>query len=353
MPSEHAGGARATATVRCVRPSGPTELVLRRVEPDADDELRDVVALAGRALGWRAGEPNEELFRWKHRANPFGPSPMWVAEVGGTLAGFRTLMRWQWVSAAGEVLHAVRAVDTATDPAFQGRGIFRALTLHAVRELVADGADFVFNTPNDQSRPGYLRMGWQQLGRVPVAAAPSGPAGVLRMAQARTAAGKWSVDLPLGLPAAEVTADAELLGRLLASQPVPDGLRTDRTPAFLRWRYAGGPLTYRAFVTDEGPAGGIAFFRCRRRGRATELTLCDVVVPGGDRSRSRGLVRSLRAAARATGVDYLVAVQRPLLGSCGVRLPRQGPILTWRPLCRQEAPRLQTWDLRLGDVELF
>ncbi len=70
---------------------------------------------------------------------------------------------------AGEVLRAVRAVDTATDPDYQGQGLFTALTMHGLDEVRADGVDFVFNTPNDQSRPGYLKMGWQTVGELPVA----------------------------------------------------------------------------------------------------------------------------------------------------------------------------------------
>ena len=84
--------------------------------------------------------------------------------------GFRTLMRWEFLD--GErVVRAVRAVDTATHPDYQGRSIFTRLTLHALDELVAEGVEFVFNTPNEQSRPGYLKMGWQVVGQLPTAVA--------------------------------------------------------------------------------------------------------------------------------------------------------------------------------------
>ena len=85
---------------------------------------------------------------------------------------FRVLMRWEFVE-HGRVVHAVRAVDTATHPDYQGRGIFTRLTLHALDELRHE-IDFVFNTPNDQSRPGYLKMGWQVVGRLPTAVRPTG-----------------------------------------------------------------------------------------------------------------------------------------------------------------------------------
>ena len=71
------------------------------------------------------------------------------------------------------MLRAVRAVDTATDPDYQGRGLFTRLTLQAIDELRAEGVDFVFNTPNDQSRPGYLKMGWQVVGTLPTHVRPT------------------------------------------------------------------------------------------------------------------------------------------------------------------------------------
>ncbi len=62
----------------------------------APEDSPQILDLAAAALGWREGEPNEALFNWKHRDNVFGPSPMWVAEVDGELAGFRTFLRWEW-----------------------------------------------------------------------------------------------------------------------------------------------------------------------------------------------------------------------------------------------------------------
>ena len=67
-------------------------------------------------------------------------------------------------------MRAVRAVDTATHPDFRGQGVFSALTLGALEELRSDGVAFVFNTPNERSRPGYLKMGWQPVGQVRVLA---------------------------------------------------------------------------------------------------------------------------------------------------------------------------------------
>jgi GNAT superfamily N-acetyltransferase len=309
-----------------------------------------IVALAGAALGWRPEDPNGALFRWKHVDNPFGASPMWVAVADDQLVAFRTLLRWRFVDRERGPQLAVRAVDTATHPDHQGRGLFTRLTRHALAEVGADGVDFVFNTPNAASRPGYLKMGWVDVGRVPVAVALAGPTAALRLVRARVPAGKWSIDATVGEDAADALADAGALEALLGGQPAPDRLRTHRSAAFLRWRYAMGPLRYRVLLRTGRVEDGFVVFRLRRRGAAVEATIGDVLVPGGDRRLERELLRAVRREARP---DYLIRVQRPPITKSALRLPRQGPRLTWRAVGRTDAPPLADWDLRLGDIELF
>ena len=81
-------------------------------------------------------------------------------------------MRWEW-KCGNQVYRTFRAVDTATHPSHQGKGIFKKLTLKAVDVAIENGDNFIFNTPNDQSRPGYLKMGWEQIDKVKVALRPA------------------------------------------------------------------------------------------------------------------------------------------------------------------------------------
>jgi GNAT superfamily N-acetyltransferase len=316
----------------------------------ATDADRDaIVGLARSSLGWEEGDRPAAFFSWKHDENPFGPSPMWVAEDDDDLVGFRTFLRWEFVDPDGAERRAVRAVDTATHPDHQGKGIFTRLTLGAIDALRAEGVDFVFNTPNDKSRPGYLKMGWEQLGRVPIGVRPSGPTAMVAMARSREPAEKWSQPTTAGVDAREAFADpASVSAALEAARPVdghPGARRTRRTPAFLRWRYGFEPLHYRICHLGSSIADGFAVFRLRRRGAATEAALCELVAP--DRSRARRLVR---AVAQAAGADYVIAAGRP---PGTMPLPGQGPILTWREVGQVTRPPLKHWDLVLGDIELF
>jgi GNAT superfamily N-acetyltransferase len=325
-----------------------SDLEIRRYE-HADEP--GVLALLQASLGWLADEHHARFFRWKHRDNPFGPSPAWVALDGDRVVGLRVLMRWEF-EGGDPVATAVRAVDTATDPDYQGRGIFSALTRRAVDELRAAGTHFVFNTPNRQSLPGYLKMGWEVVGRLPVAARPRSPSALARMARSRAPADLWSTPSHAGVDAVEALGDGAALDALLASQPEVRGLRTRRTAGVLRWRYTGFPaLGYRVLTRGRGVEDGFAVFRLRRRGRALEAVVGNVLVPDADR---RLVVQLLTAVPGAAGADYAVVLgDAARLRARFLPLPRQGPVLTWRALARTDRPPLASWHLTLGDIELF
>lgn len=324
-----------------------SDLTIRELAPADGPE---VVRLLSTTLGWTADARHERLFDWKHRCNPFGPSLAWVAVVDGRIVGLRAFLRWELLWRDRVVL-AARAVDTATHPDHRGAGVFSRLTRHGLAALERAGIEFVFNTPNDQSRPGYLKMGWEEVGRAPLQVRVASVASLRAVTRARVPAELWSVAAGAGRPAADVLGDAPALDDLLASQPPSAGLATRRTPAFLRWRYGGlDELAYRAVCDGAGPAGGVALFRLRRRGPAVEAMIGDVLAPGGDRRRAASLARLV---ARTSGADYAVAAGAPRLGGF-LPLPRQGPVVTWKAVAAAPLrPPIRSWGLSLGDIELF
>ncbi|HZJ25703.1 MAG TPA: GNAT family N-acetyltransferase [Acidimicrobiia bacterium] len=321
-------------------------LGIRRARP-ADRAA--ILALLAASLGRDASDPRyDDLFAWKHEQNPVGPSPIWVATDGNRVAGVRVMMRWEFHLGARR-LRAVRAVDTATHPDYQGQGIFTRLTLHAIEELRDEGLDFVFNTPNDQSLPGYLKMGWQTVGRLPTAVRPTSVAAISRIIAARVPAERWSLPATVGVPARRVLDQPAALDTLVNTQPVPEAVTTRRDARYLQWRYGTPLLGYRAVTTAEGPSAGVAFVRMRARGPARELVVADVLVPGARRALDARLMREL---ARGTEADYLIRLGGGLVSPGPMlRLPGQGPLLTWRAVCEPLVPR--RWALTLGDIELF
>jgi GNAT superfamily N-acetyltransferase len=342
-----------------------TETRTLAVREMTDGDVPAALELMSASLaGGPTGERTAEFFSWKHERNPFGRSPALVAEADGRLVGLRMFLRWE-LTAQGRLVRAVRAVDTATHPDFQGQGIFRMLTLQALDTVAAD-ADLVFNTPNSNSRPGYLKMGWQPVGDVPIAIRPVRP---LRFVRGLRTVSTGSSDGVSGMrhcplpPAATVFADADGLAELVEAASAaadPTRLSTRVDLAYLHWRYADAPgLDYRTITTHRrGRLTGVAFARPRLRGALTELTLSQLVVHPSD---PRAAARLLRAAAHA-GCDHVAThlTSGTAAAAAGLRcgyLPaaRQGMTLVANPR-RPVSPdptRLTSWQLSLGDLEVF
>jgi hypothetical protein len=98
---------------------------------------------------------------WKHVQNPAGKSFVLVAEEDSRLVGLRIFMLWDF-HINGRAYKALRPVDTAVHKDYQGKGLFKKLTLQGL-DMMKGNFDFIFNTPNNNSLPGYLKMGWTQL----------------------------------------------------------------------------------------------------------------------------------------------------------------------------------------------
>jgi hypothetical protein len=171
------------------------------------------------------------------------------------------------------------------------------------------------------------------------------------MARSRVRAERWSIPTNVGRPAVEALADPAV-GDLVSPRPPGGGLQTVRTLEYLRWRYGFEPLHYRAIGHSNDLTDGLAIFRLRSRGSATEAALVETLVPRGDAGADGRLAGAVAAAAEA---DYVIRLGGPPADRNGfLRIPRQGPVLTWRPL-HDGLPgaELADWQLSLGDVELF
>ncbi len=187
-----------------------------------EKDIPAIVALLKVSLGETRMPKSEAYWRWKHVNNPFGPSPVMVAEDKGAVIAVRAFMPWCWRQGS-RTFQALRAVDTAVHPGHQGKGLFTQLTLSLIDECKKRDFDLIYNTPNTKSMPGYLKMGWVLHGRLPICFYP-----VLRLTS----------NTPAHMTALEV------INRFDNTPNVTDGDERIMTPlnqAFLRWRYTQVP----------------------------------------------------------------------------------------------------------------
>lgn len=251
---------------------------------------------------------DHDWFSWKHREGPWGPSPGWVAQDGSGLLGVRLFLAWR-LRERGSTYTARRPCDTVTVPEARGRGVFRSLTEHAIASLDED-VDFLFNTPNTNSKPGYLKMGFAEWGEV-----------------------RQRVSL-VSPRREELTDDPDPTREEL-------GVRTDADRRFLNWRYhACHGQDYRLFGLAGEVANGLV---CRVRAwRGMRLMVVSEL--WGDARQKSHLVMG---AAHEVGVR---------LAWFGEPFPEVGfPSLT-RAATSVTRYDLRTWkpgalSLSLGDVE--
>ena len=126
-------------------------------EIDYSKDIQEIVNLLLTSL---SNKNSREHFIWKHIENPFGKSYGLLACENDKIIGVRMFMFWKFEK-GGEIIRALRPVDTITHPDYRGKGIFKKLTLDGLRNC-SGKYDLIFNTPNKKSLPGYLKMGWEK-----------------------------------------------------------------------------------------------------------------------------------------------------------------------------------------------
>ena len=260
-----------------------------------------VLELLQKSLGWVPDEQYARFFGWKHRDSPFG-------KLAGVAGHRRRTDRWvPDVHALGvrdrrRPVRAVRAVDTATHPDFQGAGSLLGLTLGALEELRSDGVAFVFNTPNERSRPGYLKMGWQTGWPAP-GTGPDPFGDGAGQAGPRPDSSRRVVATVLVPVARSRCARGSAGGRDVAVAGFTWTACEPGCPPYLAWRYGFPTLATGRCPADDAHLGRLGDLPSPPAGRG----------PGGNDLRGAGPRRGslghphlLRRALRDSGADYAV-----------------------------------------------
>jgi len=309
-------------------------------------DIPAIVSLLKKSLGETSSIKTEAYWRWKHIDNPFGVSPVLLAVDGEQLIGVRAMMQWQWQTGV-IVHHCLRAVDTATHPQYQGKGIFRRLTETLLEQASAEQYQFVFNTPNSKSLPGYLKMGWTVFSHAPVYIRPV--AGLNLQASKN-----WKYYQQV---LAALTAEDYFSACLF-----PNQLHTPKTWAYLNWRYKQCPLNDYGLVSGfiYGLPFGIIIKR-KKRARFYELRICDYWL--ADASCLPLMLDAAVKAARETGCLFLSMCltgeqkQHSFRKLGFVSIEKRSPVITIRTLQDTSSQFINTtadrWHFQTGDLELF
>lgn len=295
-----------------------------------------IVEVLRQSLGESLMPKSEELWNWKHQANPFGPSPVLLACESERIVGVRAFMPWQW-HLEKQTYQAVRAVDTAVLPAYQGKGIFSRLTAQLVQECTDAKVDFIFNTPNKQSMQGYLKLGWEQVGRVPVALQPQ----LTLWKKEGTVASNWmnlkSIDFSLRSESPYWTSPS--------------------SASFFSWRYEHCPIAQYHCISDGKHYWCI--YRMKKQAGLREFRIVEFGIFNSSNAAEE-LKKRLKQAIRIEGAHLLTAsqVHGHALKSMGMGsfFQIRGPQLTVKKLSPSlpvQLNQIQAWSQSLGALEVF
>lgn len=317
------------------------------VRKASEHDIPQIIELLKISLGESLMPKTEAFWRWKHIENPFGPSPVIVAEDSGRLVGVRAFMRWQWTDGK-QTYDAIRAVDTATHPDYQGRGIFKKLTLGLLELSRQENLQFVFNTPNNKSRPGYLKMGWKEAGRLPVR--------IFLCDVSKALAASFRLR-----KAEQVEPLTSLLGDGSIGEVLPRSrkaygqmLLTRYSKEYLWWRYGKVPVArYEGAFLKHGDRVELAIYRFKKSRLGKELRIVDYF--GEDVCMSTDMVKLLKERAADAKAWYLTLSGTRNHLTNGLVIHR-GPVVTVRDIQFKKFADLfgfRQWSPSLGDLELF
>jgi hypothetical protein len=210
----------------------------------------------------RNGPPRDRrLLRWMHLENPTGRALVELAitpEPPTTVAGIYAVMP-VWARLGTRRVLACQSLDTLTDEAFRGQGLFVRMAKAAYARAEQSEVAFVYGFPNGNSAHGFFtRLEWTSMDPIPFLVRPLRT----RLAAQRIAPKiPWLPDFALPAPAPRLAShqDFRSIARFGAPhQEIWDafsagiGITVDRDPAYLNWRLRDKPgHAYRIIALEE------------------------------------------------------------------------------------------------------
>lgn len=316
------------------------EMLIREATPQ---DLPEIVEVLKASLGESKLQKSEAIWRYKHIDNPFGESLVLVALEQDQIIGVRAFMRWQW-QYKNKVHSAFRAVDTATHPDHQGKGVFKKLTLKAIEIGKQNGDHFIFNTPNNQSMPGYLKMGWEKVSKLNVRLIPTNPLSWKTQ--------KEKLEYALFKECSDDHTKS-LCDKHNVVTSKKNVLFTPKSQAYLHWRFENNPL--QEYEVMAGKGYYLAAY-VKDHGKFREFRVVEHLYEGPKALRE--LRRNVRELARQHGVQVISMGNMGRSTSLFRISGSFGPVLTFRNLQLDQAAEkrflnLNNWSYSLGDLELF
>ncbi|PZX55854.1 GNAT family N-acetyltransferase [Algoriphagus chordae] len=303
-------------------------------------DLPEIISLLKASLGESLIPKSEELWNWKHVANPFGASPLLIAEDAGLICGVRVFLRWEFRQ-GDQLIKACRAVDTAIHPDYQGKGLFKNLTLSLIEELKEEGVEMIYNTPNAQSSSGYLKMGWEKWGKLPL---------------------KMHFNLNLGKSknlsqSSDWSSITGLIQKIEKTEFDSEQIQTNLVSGYLHWRYVSCPLFPYDFVSDG--ESYLLIYRIKEGKIGRELRIVDFFqLADFGKNEKKQLNTRLKTIQKNESVRFTSYSGLKFTNDLPIEMGIMpvmsiGPEVTLRKVAATDNLLEKDWGWSLGDLEVF
>jgi len=308
-------------------------------------DVPEIISLLKSSLGEKLLPKTEEYFIWKHFKNPFGPSKILLAKEKNKIIGIRAFMYWKWIKKNQQVL-SVRAVDTATSPEYQGKGIFKTLTMQAVKECSEEGVELVFNSPNPISMKGYLKMGWSYIGRMPIYI---GMGSFLPKRYSEEKLNNIYEDYEIGKSINDISSIWEV-------DNADNKFHTGISHSYLKWRYVDCPATKYGSIIMPGDFGMV--FRFKKIKGYIELRVCEIWIENEAKEKEfkkalNELIKKVRPLFLSGSISVMQKENYPFSFFGPFKM---GPKITSRRLAKKSGinfNHFNNWAPSIGSIELF
>jgi GNAT superfamily N-acetyltransferase len=291
------------------------------------DEAR-IIDLFERVFGRTMGRTESARhWKWEFLDTPAGYQAILLAFAGSTLAAQYAVMPLR-VHVDGALMHGALSLDTATDKAFRGRGIFPRLANQLYSELGQKGSFAVFGFPNAMSAPTFFKkLGWVELAPFPLLVKPLRGAvraqlsrrGALGRIAAPFAEFVWSIArrpprrIPAALSAEEVKAFPPDTDQLWARARHGKRICVVRDRRYLQWRYFENPdSVYRVWTLREaGTLVGALVTRVEERFSMMSGFVLDIVCEESRPDVASALVSLAETSMAGEGAQMVTALMYP------------------------------------------
>lgn len=244
---------------------------------------------------------DDDFWNWKYLDSAFGEAVLHVIEQDNEILAFGTLWPFEF-NYKGQLLRAFQPCDTIVSKKARGKGLFRKLNEARKQYAKNVNADFIFNFPNENSLPGYLKMGWSFVDKLTWQVKVLKPLQVLKNSKSNAQSVRIEVQ-------EKYLLDINQIQKALTNNVESKNLfELNTTCPYYEYRYKNHPSRdYGLIEYVENGETAIAIFTLMQKKELKEMVVMEVIA---SKKTYLGLINKVVKEAKFMGIGYIAMVNQ-------------------------------------------